>query len=150
VSLPDPAFAAGATHYRHQCRVLYSDTDAGGVVYYANYLRFMESARTEFMRDHVQPYSSLEKNGFILPVVECHIRYKASAQYDDLLIIETLLTEAKRISCRFDYRIVRERDAKLLAFGYTVHAVVTMDGKLTRFPALLFEKLQIIVDAVKK
>lgn len=136
--------------YQHRCRVLYADTDAGGIVYYANYLRFMEAARTEFMRNQGLPYRSLEQQGFILPVAECNIRYKASARYDDLLVVETLLTEAKRSSCRFDYRIVRDDDSKVLAFGHTLHAAVTMDGKLTRFPAKVLERLQGIASKIQK
>lgn len=120
--------------YRHGCRVLYGDTDSGGVVYYANYLRYFEAARTEFMREFVTSYRGLEDRGLILPVVECQARYKASAVYDDLLVVETCLVEVKKVSCRFNYRIVREADAKLCVQGYTVHAVVDRQGRLARFP----------------
>lgn len=128
--------------YRYSCRVIYGDTDSGGVVYYANYLRYFEAARTEFMREHVTSYRSMEGNGLILPVVECHVRYKASARYDDLLIVETCLLDVRAVSCRFNYRIVREADKKVLIQGYTVHAVVNRDGRLTKMPAALVESLK--------
>ncbi len=123
-------------------RVLYGDTDSGGVVYYANYFRFFEAGRNEFIRARVCSYRELEKRGFILPVVESHARYKASAVYDDLLLVETRLTEIKNISCRFDNRVIREADGKLLVKGYTVHAIVDLNGKLSKFPADIFDGLQ--------
>jgi acyl-CoA thioester hydrolase len=128
--------------YRHQCRVIYCDTDSGGVVYYANYLRYFEAARTEFMREHITSYKSIEDEGFILPVVECHVRYKASALYDDLLVVETCLLDVKSVSCRFNYRIIRESDGKVLIQGYTVHAVVDRNGKLAKLPGAIMERLQ--------
>jgi len=131
------------------CRVLYGDTDAAGVVYYANYLRFFEKGRTEYMRDLVlTTYREVESRGLLLPVIECYSRYKAPAAYDDLLTIETSLAELKNVSCRFNYRIYRDEsnDSRtLLARGYTVHASVNRDGKLTKLPAQLLEKLGTIL-----
>ena len=135
IPMPEPI-------HRHKCRVLYGDTDSGGVVYYANYLRYFEAGRTEFMRDLVSSYKELEDMGYILPVVECYARYKASAFYDDLLVIETSLVEVKKVSCRFHYRITREGEDKLLLTGYTVNAVTNRDGKLTKLPADFVERLK--------
>ena len=133
------------------CRVLYGDTDAAGVVYYANYLRYFERGRTEYMRDLVQmTYREIESLGLVLPVIECYSRYKAPAAYDDLLTIETSLTELKNFSCRFNYRIYKNANndvRTLLAKGYTVHASVNRTGKLTRLPAQLLEKLDRILGA---
>ena len=130
------------------CRVLYGDTDAAGVVYYANYLRFFEKGRTEYMRDLALTYREIESQGLLLPVIECYSRYKAPAAYDDLLVIETSLAELKNVSCRFNYRIYRNACNKsriLLAKGYTVHASVNRDGKLTKLPEPLLEKLKKIL-----
>jgi acyl-CoA thioester hydrolase len=126
-------------------RVLYGDTDAGGVVYNANYLRYFEIGRTELMREQVCSYNEIEKLGFILPVTECWARYKAPAFYDDLLIVETTVAEVNKLKCRFSYRVVRqEKDTerlKLLVKGYTVHAAITKEGKLTRLPNEILEKI---------
>jgi acyl-CoA thioester hydrolase len=130
--------------HRSECRVIYGDTDTGGVVYYGNYLRFFESGRTEILRANGTSYRELEEKGYILPVVECHTRYKASAQYDDLLIVETSIHEVKKISCRFNHRIIRADDHKLLVKGYTVNACVDRQGKLTRFPEYFLKILQSI------
>jgi acyl-CoA thioester hydrolase len=140
-SMPEPV-------HQTTYRVLYGDTDAAGVVYYANYLRFFERGRTEFMREMVLTYRDIENQGLTLPVIESYSRYKAPAAYDDLLVIETSLVELKNVSCRFNYRIYRndnDNSRTLLAKGYTVHASVNRNGKLTRFPANLIEKLQKII-----
>ena len=127
-------------------RVLYGDTDAGGVVYNANYLRYFEIGRTELMREQVCSYSDIEKLGFILPVTECWARYKSPAFYDDLLTVETTVAEVSRIKCKFAYRVLRqEKNAdrpKLLVKGYTVHAAITREGKLTRLPDEILNKIE--------
>ncbi len=131
--------------FRTTVRVLYGDTDAGGVVYNANYLRYFEIGRTELMREWVCSYNDIEKLGFVLPVIECWSRFKAPALYDDLLIIETTISEINKLKCTFSYRILREEEGldrpKLLVKGYTVHAAITKAGKLTRLPEEIIQKI---------
>lgn len=126
-------------------RVLYGDTDAGGVVYNANYLRYFEIGRTELMRQWVCSYRDIEKLGFVLPVIECWSRFKSPAFYDDLLTIETTVAEVSTLKCRFSYRILRQEEGiarpKLLVKGYTVHAAVTREGRLTRLPEEIITKI---------
>ncbi len=132
--------------HRYTYRVIYADTDAGGIVYNGNYLRFFEIGRTEMMREQVCSYKDVEKRGLILPVTESYLRYKAPAFYDDLIIIETKLVEIKKVSCKFTYKIVRfdEETGKerLLTRGYTVHASVNLKGKLTPLPVDLIAGMQ--------
>ncbi len=131
--------------HRSQQRVLYGDTDAAAVVYNANYLRYFELGRTEFMRDRICTYRDIEQLGFVLPVTECHIRFKAPGRYDDLLSIETTLTALKKFSCTFSYRIMRPEEGTrqlLLAKGFTTHASVNRDGKLAPLPATISQKLR--------
>ena len=123
--------------FRMDCRIIYGDTDAGGVVYNANYLRYFEMGRTEMMRSHSIPYGKIEERGLLIPVTESYLRYKAPARYDDLITIDTSLLEVKKVSCRFNYRIIREEPEgkeQLLVKGFTVHACVNRQGKLTPFP----------------
>lgn len=137
IMMPEPV-------HRHHCRVLYGDTDAGGVVYYGNFMRYFEAGRTEYMRDLACTYREIEDLGLVLPVIECYARYKAPAIYDDLLLVETSLVQVKKISCRFNYRIFRENgpeSRKLLVKGFTAHAVVDRSGRLARIPAGILEKL---------
>ncbi len=121
-------------------RVIYGDTDQMGVVYYANYLRYFEAGRNEFIRAKGLRYREFEARfELMLPVVEAHVSYRAPARYDDLLAVETSLAEMKRASARFDYRIVRDGD--VVATGHTLHACIDAGGRVKRMPRELVEKL---------
>ena len=89
-------------------RVYYEDTDAGGIVYYANYLKFAERARTEYLRHIGFSQDELLKNqgvGFV--VRECHIRYKTPAKLDDALNITCKVTEMKGASLKMEQKLYR-------------------------------------------
>jgi acyl-CoA thioester hydrolase len=123
-----------------QIRVIYGDTDQMGVVYYANYLRFFEAARNEFIRAKGLRYRDFEREfGLMLPVVDASVKYKQPARYDDLLTVEIALAEVRRASARFEYRVVR--DGVLLATGHTVHACVDLEGRVQRMPKDLLARL---------
>ena len=140
VGLIEPVFT---TTYR----VIYGDTDAAGVVYNANYLRYFEIGRTEMMRAWALPYSAIEALGCILPVTESYLRFKAPAAYDDLITIATSLVEVSKVTCRFHYAISRQEEtgrSTVLVKGFTVHACVNRQGKLTPFPPVVLEKIEAI------
>jgi acyl-CoA thioester hydrolase len=146
VSLMEPVFTV-------PYRVIYGDTDAAGVVYNANYLRYFEIGRTEMMRAWVLPYSAIEEMGCILPVTESYLRFKAPAAYDDLLTISTSLVEITKVSCRFHYAITRDEvDGRslLLVKGFTCHACVNRQGKLTPFPVVVMEKITALLGKEKE
>ncbi|RMG15473.1 MAG: acyl-CoA thioesterase [Deltaproteobacteria bacterium] len=121
----------------HQIRVIYGDTDQMGVVYYANYLRYFEAGRGAWCRAMRAPYRELEADGFFLPVVEAQLKYHRPAHYDDLLRVETRVSEVGRSRVRFEYRIVREDDGCVLCTGHTVHACLHRTGRLARLPDAL-------------
>jgi acyl-CoA thioester hydrolase len=121
-------------------RVIYGDTDQMGFVYYANYLRFFETGRNEYLRAIGMPYRGIEEElGVRLPVVEAVIQYKQPARYDDLLVVETSLVQVRRASARFEY-VVR-RGADPLVTGHTVHACIDFDGAIRRLPESLRARL---------
>ncbi|MBM4263681.1 MAG: acyl-CoA thioesterase [Deltaproteobacteria bacterium] len=122
-------------------RVIYGDTDQMGVVYYANYLRWFERGRSEFLREIGVSYSTIEAEGLHFPVTEVQCRYSQSARYDDVVAIETTLTEMGRASLVFNYRITREADRALLATGSTQHACIDNAGRIARIPKVLQEAL---------
>ncbi len=123
------------TAMRHEIRVIFGDTDQMGVVYYANYLRYFESARAAYWRDLGKSYKDLVEWGVALPVVEAHCNYKRPAFYEDLLVIETRVSELRGASLRFMYRV--ERAGDLLAEGHTRHAVIGPDGRPKALPDVL-------------
>lgn len=118
-------------------RVLYADTDQMGVVYHGNYLRFFEAGRAELMRSQGYTYQALERDGFMLPVVEATAHYKAPARYDDVLVIRTRVADVRRASFGFQYAVVRDSDGKLLCTGRTLHACIASDGRPTKLPPVL-------------
>ncbi len=129
----------------HSYRVVYADTDAGGVVYYGRYMRLFEIGRAEYMRNVLKiAYSSLEKQGIIMPVVEMYCRYKSPAHYDDLLTISTSIYDYTKISVRFHYEIKLSQTNKTLMKGYTVHAAVDRNGKLLALPDNLKEAMSFV------
>jgi len=98
----------GNTHV-FPVRIYYEDTDHGGVVYYANYLKFMERARTEFLRDAGLELDELESDFDILfAVTEAHVHYRAPARFNDALIVESTLTEARGARLAFRQNVQRE------------------------------------------
>ncbi len=114
-------------------RVIYGDTDQMGVVYYANYLRYFEVGRSEFIRAKGLRYRDFEARfGLVLPVAEAGVKYVSPARYDDVLAVETSLAELGRASARFGYRLLR--DGEVIATGFTVHACVDGEGRIRRLP----------------
>jgi len=114
-------------------RVTYRDTDRMGYAYYANYLVWFEIGRTELLRSLGQSYKDWEDvHGVYLPVAECHVEYKRSAQYDDLLRIETVVTRLTEASISFQYFVYRIPDNVLIATGTSKHPFVNKKGKIVR------------------
>jgi acyl-CoA thioester hydrolase len=126
---------------RHEIRVIFGDTDQMGVVYYANYLRFFESARAAYWRGLGKSYKDLEAWGIALPVIEAHCNYKRPAHYEDLLEVEVVIDEVRAASLRFAYTVFRTVD--VLATGHTRHAVIGANGK----PRALPEALRLVISA---
>lgn len=105
-------------------RVYYADTDHGGVVYYANYLKWFEIGRTEILRQLGFDYADFEKQGLIAPVVEVKCNYRGPAAYNDIIIIKTTIDNIGNSSIKFNYEIVNKKNGKLLAEGHTVNVFV--------------------------
>jgi acyl-CoA thioester hydrolase len=118
-------------------RVIYGDTDQMGLVYYANYLRYFEIGRNEYLRDAGANYRAFEEShGLMLPVVRAHVEYRRPARYDDELLISAAVEGEGPASARFWYALHRAADGAELASGYTVHAcVVRASGKVVRIPS---------------
>ena len=116
-------------------RVRYAETDQMGVVYYANYLVWFEIGRSEFCRRHGFEYRAMEhEDGLGIIVAEASCRYKASAHYDDEVVVRTCLRAARRRVLIFGYEIYRQPDNVLLAEGETTHVIVNRDGRPCTLP----------------
>ena len=121
-------------------RVYYEDTDFGGVVYYANYLRYMERSRTEYLRERGVDLLKLHRDGFLFAVVEANVKYRKPARYNDLLEIESVISESTSVTMTFETTIdspARER----LVTGTVKLACISTDGKARRIPAEVLEAI---------
>ena len=116
-------------HSKAYYRVIYGDTDAMKIVYNANYLRFFEIGRNEFLRQLGFPYAELiVKNDLQFPLAETTVKYKRPAQYDDVLEIRCFVVELKNASVVMGYEIYNKDTGDLLVTGSTKHAFV--DGNM--------------------
>ncbi|MBZ9665315.1 tol-pal system-associated acyl-CoA thioesterase [Pseudomonas chaetocerotis] len=114
--------------FSHRCRVYYEDTDAGGIVYYVNYLKFMERARTERLRELGYAQSTLAGEGLLFVVHSAEARYHAPARLDDELVISADVIELNRASLRFRQQVRRAADDVLLCEGQFLVACVRADN----------------------
>lgn len=138
-----PAMAAQL--FRHSYRVTYADCTLGNHVYYGRYLDLLETARGELFRHVGTPFSRWQADNLLLPVVECRIRYKGAARYDDLLTLEIWLTDLGRVRLTFAYRVINPANA-LIAEATTLHACTSMDDKPQRLPDELVTRLAPYLD----
>lgn len=113
-------------------RVYYEDTDCGGVVYYANYLKFMERSRTEFLRELGIDQVTYQKKGVFFVVIDAHIKYRSPARYDDLLSVESSVIELSSAAVVFETRIIR--DKQLLVKGEVKLACIGPQGRAIKIP----------------
>jgi acyl-CoA thioester hydrolase len=127
--------------HRLAVRVYYEDTDFSGVVYHANYLRFLERGRTELLRNTGVDQSILhaEPGGIIFAVRRMAIEYLRPARMDDLLTVETATSEVRGASLRMSQRILRGDEILLTA---EVHVAVLAGGRPSRLPDDLRRLLQ--------
>jgi acyl-CoA thioester hydrolase len=138
----EPAIAAPASpkkseHHEFQVRVTYADTDKAGIIYYANYLKYLEQGRTELLRSLGVRYRDLEvKRKLFLPAVSASCEYLAPSRYDDLLTIRTWIAELGRASVSFSCEVVdSELGGKVVARVHSRHAIVTDLWRPARVPA---------------
>jgi acyl-CoA thioester hydrolase len=122
-------------------RVIYADTDAMGIVYHTNYIKWFEIGRTELLRSMGIVYAEMESQGYNLPLTEAYCHYLLPARYDQIIILETEMEYLKRASMKFNYIISDEDKEKILVEGYTVHACTNNLGKIVRLPSFIVEKL---------
>lgn len=123
--------------HEFEVRVTYADTDKMGVIYYANYFRYFELGRTELLRSLGVRYRDLEVDRKLyLPIVEARCQYIGPSRYDDLLIVRTWLSWMGPASVCFQYEIYdRESADRLVARGFSRHAVVNERWRPTKIPA---------------
>lgn len=137
---PEPKAAGApkrAKFHEFQVRVTYADTDKAGIIYYANYLKYLEQGRTELLRSLGVRYRDLEvQRKLFLPAVAANCEYLAPSRYDDLLTIRTWISELGRASIAFTCEVVdSELGGKVVARAHSRHAIVTDLWRPARVPS---------------
>jgi len=116
-------------------RVRYAETDQMGVVYYANYLVWMELGRVEFCRSAGIRYKDMEMNdGVLLAVAEANCRYLFPARYDEEILVKTRVKQAGSRMVRFAYEMWEVESGRKLATGETVHIFCGRDMRPLKLP----------------
>ncbi len=126
-------------------RVYYEDTDVGGVVYYANYLKFFERARTELLRAQGCGLSELtEREGVVFVVRSITVDYLRAARLDDLLEATAELTQVGRASMAFSQALIDTRSGRLSATAQVKAACVRLDSfRPVALPQIIKDNLKV-------
>jgi len=130
-----------------EVRIYYEDTDCGGVVYYANYLKYFERARTHFLEEHGQSVSALIQEGTEFRVTKADLAYRSAAVHGETLIVETTVIADRRISLTFSH-VIRERTShRLVVEGSATLVTVDSHGKIKRIPPPILKALNLPTDS---
>lgn len=121
--------------------VRYSETDAQGVVHHANYLKWFEEGRSDFLRQQGCKYSIVEEAGFFVIVAQATVDYKAPSFFEDKITIATTLEKGKGRVLEFSYKATNQ-DETIVAIGRTKHVVLNRDRKLVAMP----EEFRVLLD----
>lgn len=119
-------------------KIYYHDTDAGGVVYYANYLKYLEESRTEFLEERgISPHGD-----FFYAVLECHLKYRAPARYGDRIRVEAQISKITAAQIHFTQNILEAKTGKLLVEAAVRLVCLTPEFKPTAITDEIRAKLQ--------
>ena len=137
----------GRTH-RFALRVYFEDTDVAGIVYYANYLRFMERARSDMLRAvGIDQRAAIHRGEGVYAVADLQIRYRAPARLDDELVVESQVREVRAASCLIHQRVMRG-EANLTDAVVTA-AFLSPEGRPKRQPRAWVEKFERLLEDVR-
>ena len=115
-------------------RIYYHDTDAGGVVYYGNYLKYLEEARTEFLENKGLTIDKLRERGFLYAVRKCSIVYRGPARYADIILCDAKLKETTAVQMVFEQKIFEKKTKRLLVEAEVTLVSLTSDFKPIPIP----------------
>ena len=127
--------------FHHAHRVAYAECTVGDHVYYGRYLDLLEAARGEFFRQLGTPLLAWQAQDVLFPVIECSLRYKFPARYDDVLAITVWPTMAEKIRLNFSHRILNQNGVLILE-AETFHVCTGLNEKPKRLPGELILQLE--------
>ena len=122
-------------------KIYYHDTDAGGVVYYANYLKYMEEGRTEYFIQKGISLKDLQEERFLYAVRKCHVIYKSPARYGDTIVVKTKLEKISAAQIFFNQEVYERVENRLLVKAEVILVCLTPDFKAASVPDDIRSKL---------
>jgi len=125
-----------------EIKIYYEDTDCGNVVYYANYLRYMERARTEYMADRGAAVKDLMDQGTLFMIARVEVDYRSSGHYGDTLVVETWVPETTGATITFQHTMKEKTSGRLITECKAIAVCVDAKGKPKRIPRETLEKLR--------
>jgi len=125
-----------------ETRVRMAETDLMQVAHHANYLRWFEMARVEYLRARNIVLKDLIDQGILFPIRDVQCDYKKSARYDDELIICAQLIAFTKVKIAFTYKVLRKSDGAILAEGATTNVFTDTAGKIVRLPEAIFNQIR--------
>jgi len=125
-----------------EIKIYYEDTDCGNVVYYANYLRYMERARTEYMATHGASIKALMEQNTLFMIIRAEVDYRASAHYGDTLLVETWVPENTGATITFQHTMKDKISGKVITECRAIAVCVDAKGKPKRVPREVMENLR--------
>lgn len=123
-------------------RIYYEDTDCGGVVYYANYLKYFERARTQYLEERGFSVKQLMDEGTVFVVVHAELTYRSPARYGDTLTIDTSVTDLSSASLMFSHVVKDKQSGRVVVEGSARLAATNGNGKVTRLDKVIVAALQ--------
>lgn len=127
--------------------VNFYDTDAMAVVHHANYIRWFEIGRVEYLRSIGITLNEMMEDGYVFPITDIVAKYVSPGYFDDELLIETTPTALTRVKMDFDYRIMRKADHKVLVTGKSQNVFTSQKtGHIVRLPDKYYTKLKAAMD----
>ena len=122
-------------------RIYYHDTDAGGIVYYGQYLCYLEEARTEFLEKRGLNVETFQARGFVYVVRHCNVSYRSPARYGDTILCDAKLKKIGASQLIFDQTVHDKKDGRLIIEAEVSLVCLNKEFRPTPIPDDLKEKL---------
>lgn len=125
-----------------EVKIYYEDTDCGGVVYYANYLKYFERARTHYLEERGLSVSGLMNQGTAFVVVRAELDYRSPARYGDTLLVDTVVSDLSAASMTFAHVVKEKASGRIIVEGSARLAATDGNGKVKRLDKAIVAALQ--------
>ncbi len=125
-----------------EVKIYYEDTDCGGVVYYANYLKYFERARTQYLEERGLSVAGLMNEGTVFVVVHAVVDYRSPARYGDILVIDTVVSDLNAASFTFSHVVKEKSSGRVIVEGSARLAATDGNGKVKRLDKSVVAALQ--------